>query len=100
MGCDKGLLLNAPRPSAVRRSRYACTVLQAIAIGPGRGRHARDASAALPPDPTAADGRLATWWRAIRDHDVCRRAADDYDTALEEFLERLDRILAQRDKAS
>ena len=39
------------------------------------------------PDPTAGEGRLATWWKAIQDHPECREAVDECDVALKEFLE-------------
>ena len=48
-------------------------------------------------DPTAGQGRLATWWQAIQSHPVCKKNADDYDEALESFLKWLMEMLAKRD---
>ena len=48
------------------------------------------------PDPTAAGGRLAEWWDAMRGHEACARNIDAYDTALEEFLKWLHDMLAKR----
>ena len=48
------------------------------------------------PDPTEAGGRLTTWWQAIQNHPGCRKNADAYDVALEEFLKWLYKMLAER----
>jgi glutathione S-transferase len=48
------------------------------------------------PDPTAAGGRLSDWWQAIQANPGCRKAADEYDAALEEFLKWLRDRLARR----
>ncbi|MBT8441047.1 MAG: glutathione S-transferase family protein [Gammaproteobacteria bacterium] len=37
------------------------------------------------PDPTL-DGRLATWWRALQDHDLCKTCLDEYDAGVAAFL--------------
>ncbi|MFQ5635550.1 MAG: glutathione S-transferase family protein [Gammaproteobacteria bacterium] len=49
-------------------------------------------------DPTEGDGRLANWWRAMRDHPVCGPGIDAYDEALEAFLKWLYDMLAKRDQ--
>ena len=48
------------------------------------------------PDPTDRSGRLADWWQALNDHEVCRKNVDAYDTALEEFLKWLYDMMAKR----
>lgn len=47
-------------------------------------------------DPTTAGRRLTDWWQAIQDHPGCRKSADEYDQALEEFLKWLWDMLAKR----
>ncbi|MFQ5635614.1 MAG: glutathione S-transferase family protein [Gammaproteobacteria bacterium] len=37
-------------------------------------------------DPTAGDGRLAVWWRAIEGHEICKAMVDEYATALDGFM--------------
>lgn len=37
-------------------------------------------------DPTANDGRLATWWQAMQDHDVCKATVDEYGAAVDSFM--------------
>lgn len=37
-------------------------------------------------DPTEGDGRLAIWWQAIQEHDVCASTVAEYSTAVEGFL--------------
>jgi len=49
-------------------------------------------------DPTEGNGRLATWWQAVNDHEVCKKNIDAYDTALEEFLKWLYDMLAKRNQ--
>ena len=50
------------------------------------------------PDPTIGDGRLATWWDALRAHPVCKRSIDDYAGELERFLAWLQDFLAKREQ--
>jgi glutathione S-transferase len=50
------------------------------------------------PDPTAAGGRLTTWWQAIQEHPQCRKSAEEYDVTLAEFLEWLMKRLAEREQ--
>jgi len=38
------------------------------------------------PDPTQTPGRLADWWRAIQDHEVCAATVDEYGAAVDGFL--------------
>ena len=47
-------------------------------------------------DPTVGDGRIATWWQAINDHEGCKQNVDAFDAALEEFLKWLYEMLAKR----
>jgi glutathione S-transferase len=51
-------------------------------------------------DPTDAGGRLTTWWQAIQGHAGCKRNADAYDAALEEFLTWLHKMLDARERQS
>lgn len=48
-------------------------------------------------DPTESSGRLADWWQALLEHEVCARNIAAYDEALVEFLEWLRDMLAKRD---
>ena len=48
-------------------------------------------------DPTDGDGRLADWWRALQDHEVCARNIAAYDEALAAFLKWLYDMLDKRD---
>ena len=38
------------------------------------------------PDPTAIDGRLASWWQAIQGHEICRTTVDEYGAAVDSFM--------------
>jgi glutathione S-transferase len=48
------------------------------------------------PDPTETNDRLRVWWQALQAHEGCRSAIEEYDTALEKFLEFLMERLSQR----
>lgn len=37
-------------------------------------------------DPTQGSGRLATWWKAIQGHAICKAMTDEYGTALDGFM--------------
>ncbi len=37
-------------------------------------------------DPTAASGRLATWWQAIQGNDICRETVEEYSAAVDAFM--------------
>jgi glutathione S-transferase len=37
-------------------------------------------------DPTAVDGRLAVWWDALQNHDVCAATVAEYGKAVDGFL--------------
>ena len=37
------------------------------------------------PDPTR-NGRLATWWQALQDHQLCKACLDEYDAAVDAFF--------------
>jgi len=47
-------------------------------------------------DPTVADGRIAVWWQAINEHQVCQENIQAFDVALTEFLKWLYDMLAKR----
>ena len=38
------------------------------------------------PDPTDGDGRLATWWQAVKAHDMCRASLDEYGAVVDAFM--------------
>ena len=38
-------------------------------------------------DPTANEGRLATWWQALHAHEICKASLDEYGAAVEQFME-------------
>lgn len=38
------------------------------------------------PDPTDGDGRLATWWQAMKAHDMCRASLDEYGALVDAFM--------------
>jgi glutathione S-transferase len=38
------------------------------------------------PDPTLGDGRLATWWSAMQDNEICARTLDEYAAAVDSFM--------------
>lgn len=46
------------------------------------------------PDPTGG-GRLATWWRALQAHALCRACLDEYAAAVDAFLEQNAATLSQ-----
>ena len=37
-------------------------------------------------DPTQGDGRIATWWQAIQNNDVCMSTLDEYGAAIDKFM--------------
>jgi glutathione S-transferase len=39
------------------------------------------------PDPTLGDGRLAVWWQAIQDNEICASTVDEYAIAVDGFLQ-------------
>ncbi len=49
-------------------------------------------------DPTEGSGRLADWWQAVQEHEVCKKNIDAYDVALKEFLKWLYDMLAKREQ--
>ncbi|MDJ0927258.1 MAG: glutathione S-transferase family protein [Gammaproteobacteria bacterium] len=38
------------------------------------------------PDPTAAPGRLASWWEALQTDALCKTTLDEYGAAVDEFM--------------
>ncbi len=38
-------------------------------------------------DPTAHPGRLATWWKAMEGHALCKTALHEYGAAVDQFME-------------
>ena len=45
-------------------------------------------------DPTEGDGRIATWWQAIQDNEICKSSLDEYDVAIEKFLQAMGPMLS------
>ena len=50
------------------------------------------------PDPTESSPRIKRWWQAIHEHSAAKAGVEEYDTALREFLEYLNNLMAQRAK--
>jgi len=37
-------------------------------------------------DPTEGNGRIAIWWQAIQDNEICKATVDEYSTAIDQFM--------------